>query len=609
MVGLWQMCFVLSPQINSAALHLPPLYPSVLDISDSAQFVFDAREKTMMLPPLQSPYPCHQQNAIVQLAKFHSVAIAFAAPTNFHFQHTTEHAPYHLITSSRRPFIQQFNPRRRRRPSITVTACADNDNLKDSEPETSSAPSSQQTTILSRILSGFEPTPELFAILSVYFVQGALGISRLAVSFFLKDNLGLSPAESAALTGLSVLPWLIKPLYGFLTDSLPLFGYRRRSYLIAAGLIGASAWLSLATLVDSAPTALAATIAASFSVAISDVVVDSIVVQRVRGLPAERSGALQSLCWGSSAVGGLLSAYFSGSLLEVLGPRQIFAFTSVLPLGTTLLAGLIAENRSSLESASEFVHIVKKRSSALWKALSDPTVFLPAAFIFFWQATPSPESALFFFNTSVLGFGPEFLGRVRLVSSAAALIGLWMYRTYLTRVELKTFMFWCTLLSVPLSMSQVILVTRANVALGVSDQIFALADSAVLTVLGQIAFMPTLVLAARLCPPGVEGTLFAALMSVYNLSGATSTELGALLTHALGVTESNFDNLWILVALCSISYLLPLPLLNLLDSAPKDDALEDAAAIDVDAQPGPSLVGSAVKPPTNQRELSDTEEG
>jgi hypothetical protein len=38
-------------------------------------------------------------------------------------------------------------------------------------------------------------TPETIAIAMVYFVQGILGLSRLAVSFFLKDNLHLDPAE------------------------------------------------------------------------------------------------------------------------------------------------------------------------------------------------------------------------------------------------------------------------------------------------------------------------------------------------------------------------------------------------------------------------------
>ena len=40
----------------------------------------------------------------------------------------------------------------------------------------------------------------------------------------------------------------------------------------------------------------------------------------------------------------------------------------------------------------------------------------------------------------------------------------------------------------------------ANRSLGLSDQLFALGDSLLLTVLGQVSFMPILVLAAQLCP-------------------------------------------------------------------------------------------------------------
>ena len=37
-------------------------------------------------------------------------------------------------------------------------------------------------------------------------------------------------------------------------------------------------------------------------------------------------------------------------------------------------------------------------------------------------------------------------------------------------------------------------------ALGLTNELFVLGDSVVLTVLGQVAFMPVLVLAAKLCP-------------------------------------------------------------------------------------------------------------
>ncbi len=42
--------------------------------------------------------------------------------------------------------------------------------------------------------------------------------------------------------------------------------------------------------------------------------------------------------------------------------------------------------------------------------------------------------------------------------------------------------------------------TGYNQQLGLSNELFVLGDSVVLTVLAQVSFMPILVLAARLCP-------------------------------------------------------------------------------------------------------------
>ena len=56
-------------------------------------------------------------------------------------------------------------------------------------------------------------------------------------------------------------------------------------------------------------------------------------------------------------------------------------------------------------------------------------------------------------------------------------------------------------------------------------------------------------------------------MSLYNGAGIVGQEGGALLTSALGVSDSNFDNLAPLLAACALSSLLPLPFLGLLKDA------------------------------------------
>lgn len=122
--------------------------------------------------------------------------------------------------------------------------------------------------------------------------------------------------------------------------------------------------------------------------------------------------------------------------------------------------------------------------------------------------------------------------------------------------------------------TQLLLVYHVNRDLGIPDELFTFGDDVVLTVLGQIAFMPTLVLAARLCPPGVEGTLFALLMSIFNGGGIVGSELGALLTRAMGVTDVDFRNLGMLIAVCNLSSLLPLPFLKWIDGVEESAKVE-----------------------------------
>ncbi|WP_448603969.1 folate/biopterin family MFS transporter [Thermoleptolyngbya sp.] len=424
--------------------------------------------------------------------------------------------------------------------------------------------------VTEKVLFGNRPTPELVAILLVYFVQGILGLARLAVSFFLKDDLALSPAQVSALLGVAAIPWMIKPVFGFMSDGLPIFGYRRRPYLVLSGVLGAIAWVAMATVVHSAWAATLAIALSSLAIAVSDVIVDSLVVERARLESSKASGSLQSVCWGASALGGLITAYLSGFLLERFSVQTVFGITATFPLIVSLVAGLIAE--SPITQPTDW-SVIRSQVKDLRAAISQKSIWLPTAFLFLWQATPTAESAFFFFTTNDLGFTPEFLGRVRLVTSLASLLGIWMFQRFFRTVPFRTFFGWTIVISTLLGMTMLLLVTHANRAIGIDDHWFSLGDSLILTVMGQIAYMPVLILAARLCPPGVEATLFALLMSVTNLAALVSYELGAGLMHWLGVSEDNFSNLWLLVIITNLSTLLPLPFLGWLPGQ-EDETLE-----------------------------------
>ena len=132
-------------------------------------------------------------------------------------------------------------------------------------------------------------------------------------------------------------------------------------------------------------------------------------------------------------------------------PQQIFGLTAAFPLLVVLMALQLDEVRrpapssSSVNPLDEFTTLVKGQASLLWQAVSQKQVWLPAVFIFLWQATPSSEGAFFYFITDELGIGPEFLGRVRVGTSLASLLGIWAYRTYLQESQSRTCSFGCLL--------------------------------------------------------------------------------------------------------------------------------------------------------------------
>lgn len=416
-----------------------------------------------------------------------------------------------------------------------------------------------------KILLGNEPSAELIAILTIYFVQGILTLSRLAVSFFLKDELLLGPVQMSTIMGICTIPWMIKPLYGFISDSLPLFGYHRKPYIVISGILGCAAWLCLGTFVHTSTIATIMIVFSSLSVAISDVIVDSIVVERARNESEAKIGSLQSLCWGSSAIGALCTAYLSGLLLEYFTTRIVFLITALFPLIISSVAWLITEkpiNKDHKKSNNTKDQLLKIR-----QAITQKTIWLPTLFIFIWHATPKTESAFFYFTTNELHFQPEFLGRIRLVTSFASLIGVWAFQRYFKNIPFRTMITAGIFLSTALGMTNLLLVTHTNRLLGIDDHWFSLGDSLIITVIGQIVFMPILVLSTKLCPPGIEATFFALIMSVFNVAGTVSYALGSIMMKWLGITEHQFDSLWLLIILTNCASLIPIFFVKLLPDA------------------------------------------
>ena len=157
----------------------------------------------------------------------------------------------------------------------------------------------------------------------------------------------------------------------------------------------------------------------------------------------------------------------------------------------------------------------------------------------------------------------ETIGYIFSVGSVGSLLGAILYQYTLKEHPFRDLLFWTQLLYGLSGMLDLILVLRLNLKSGIPDYFFIVIAEGVSQMIGRLKWMPLLVLSSKLCPPGIEGTFFALLMSIDNLGILSSSWGGGFLLHILRVTRLQFHNLWLAIFIRNILRLSPLALLFL----------------------------------------------
>ena len=119
-----------------------------------------------------------------------------------------------------------------------------------------------------------------------YFNQGTKVLVYLASSDLFKSYYNLDPGRVQAIQAFTFLPWSLKIFYGLISDNLPIFGSRRKSYLIIGALLQFVTMIVLGLQHQETETlACWMLFVSNLSIAFCDVIVDSLMVTQVRKYP------------------------------------------------------------------------------------------------------------------------------------------------------------------------------------------------------------------------------------------------------------------------------------------------------------------------------------
>ncbi len=448
-------------------------------------------------------------------------------------------------------------------------------------------------------------------VLVTYFAYGASGVTTIALLYFQKDVLALTPAEVAGIGFWVALPWSTKMVAGVASDVYPILGSRRVSYLLLGAALSFVGYAWLATTVATTRTYLAAMVLVAVGFMVQDVVADALSVEVAES--DEEIKQIQALGRMALLAGTISVGYLSGWLAGAIGPRRVFALALLLPVLVALGAAFVPrrgrlpapeEGAAPLgEGKSRLVLLVGLGYAALGVVLEvlrvpfgqeiilvvsgaliivllqrvgiSRAVAIAAFAIFCFRAVPGVGQGYSYWAIDRLGFDQEFLGILAQVSSILSLAGLIVFRKPITSRPVSFTLFWVTVAGSILYLPTIGLFYGANEWIGVSPRTFAFIDTTIAAPLGQLSMVPMLALIAKTAPRGAEATMFAIMASLMNLA-LSASELGTrYLNTAFGVTQQDYAGLgalMIAVGLIGLLPLLALPLLRREEAGPAPGA-------------------------------------
>ena len=356
---------------------------------------------------------------------------------------------------------------------------------------------------------------------AIVYVAEGLGQARVGViwqplNYYLKQVAGWSPVQISASLALVDLPWIIKPVWGLVSDFLPLFGYRRRAYLLLAGMLAILAYACVG-LISNPAHLVAALLVTSFAMAAASTICGALLVENGQRYGASAAFVNQQWLWFNVAT--MAAAVGGGQLLTHLAPLPALhaaAWIAALAPVPVLLAvvRLVHEERSALAWPE-----LRRTLGGLLAALRSRRLYLIGGFLFLYYFSPGFGTPLYFHLTDELHFPQSYIGTLNAIGAGGWIAGALLYRTLLSRLTLFVLLNVSILGGTLATLAYLLLHGEASAA----AIYFANGVAA------MIANVATLTLAAETCPPRAEGFVFAALLSLVNLTTPVADTIGSFL--------------------------------------------------------------------------------
>ena len=409
-----------------------------------------------------------------------------------------------------------------------------------------------------------------------------------------------------------MIPWSVKPLIGLCSDTILVYGYNKRGWLIIGAFIGIiSSSLLFATRGNAIFMVLCFT-GINFEIALFDLLSEGKYSEIRKANPIMKTD-ISIMVNAFQSIGTIVAVSFVGTLSDHGLYFVLFALATVFcttPLVPTVL-GWLPEARFVNAKFIQFIKteiLVRERVpiivvafcgvsgivTSLVTTLATPmsglitsAALLVACLAGSWYAFPSQITAVAFYQViinlsqPVMGTaldyfytaspecvpdGPHFsfvyfVTVTKTIGTVLGLLGVFFYKKVLSNLRYRRVLIITTIFGSLAGLSDLFIVTRTNIKLGISDNHAYLFGEAILEpFLGMLNWIPINALISIAVKDGMEASSFAFIAGLANFARMVSELNGSIIFSASGINtvpgQCDFSALPWLVLLCHI--LMPL---------------------------------------------------
>lgn len=382
-------------------------------------------------------------------------------------------------------------------------------------------------------------------------------LAKIPIQNLLKNELHVDRTLNAAFFFWTTFPWYLKPLVGVVTDAFPLFGSRRKSYILGSTALATLSWAGLYFTPHQYSTLLWVTIAINSFMVVMSTVVGAYLVevgQATAGtgrLTAARQIAMYGSYLPSGALGGILASVAFGWTIGACGS------ITFLLLPVTII--FLQEQRKKV-NARELIGNAGKQLKTIATA---GTMWAAAGFMALFYIAPGQQTAVFYQQQDFLHMNTHGQGMLFFTQGSGGVVAAALYAFACKRINLRNLLFICLTGGTLGALAYLLYysVPTAFVAEALWGFGFVGAECALCD------------LAARATPKGSEGLGYALMMAVRNFALFGTDMFGSALMdkYHFSFNKLILSNAATTAITIPLVLLLPLSLVGTKDSDTPED--------------------------------------